>query len=59
MRNKATKLSTSNLLLSNGNKTLQFDKIFKKADFVVTFLTGSLPLGDSESDRVLKKDEIS
>lgn len=48
-RSKATKLSTSNPLLSKGSETLEFDKIFKKADFVVTFLTGSLLLGDRES----------
>ena len=54
-RTKATKLSTSNLLLSNGSETLALDKIFKKADCVVTFLTGSLPLGDCESWQGIEK----
>ena len=58
-RTKATKLSTSNLLLSNGSETPEFDKIFKKADCVVTFLTAACHLAIANLDRVLKKDEIS
>ena len=36
-------------------KTLELDKIFKKADCVVTFLTASLPLDDSESSQGIEK----
>ena len=54
-RNKATKLSASNLLLSNESKNLDLDKISQKADCDVTFLTNSLPLGDNESWQGIEK----
>ena len=59
-RHKATKLRTSNFLLSNGSEILELDKIFKKADIDVTFpARAACHLEIANLDRVLKKNEIS
>ena len=54
-RNKATMLSTSNLLLSNGSKTLELDKYSRKLTMMSHSSWVACHLGIANLERILKR----